>query len=100
MVDDTTRVDSHKVLLEMLDNASTDRSKRYVVCALTRCNYRDKELVMLASDWVTVVTMYVESSLLLPHSPFTRAYKSKTPDVSPHSAINLPETQASQSFLD
>ena len=97
---DATRMDSHKVLVQMLDNAPTDRGKRYaaVIC----CNRRDIMLVMLAYHWVNFLLWPCtsESSLLLPHSLFTcskSAYKSKPPIVSPDST---PETQSSMTFMN
>jgi hypothetical protein len=48
----TTRIDSLKVLREMLNNAPTGRGKRYVTCTVIYCDSHEEDLVGLASDWV------------------------------------------------
>ncbi|KAF8326936.1 hypothetical protein F5887DRAFT_1084097 [Amanita rubescens] len=78
-----TEIDSLRVLREMLNNAPTDRGKRYVACAVICCQ-GPEQWVRLASDWVHFLLW-----------PFKSAYKSKSPCASPHSVITLPETEAS-----
>jgi hypothetical protein len=46
-----TEIDSLRVLREMLNNASTERGKRYVACAVICCQGQE-QWVRLASDWV------------------------------------------------
>ncbi|KAF8338694.1 hypothetical protein F5887DRAFT_1077628 [Amanita rubescens] len=84
----TTRIDSLKVLKEMLNNAPTDRGKRYVACAVICCDSREEGLVGLASDWVNFLLW-----------PFKSAYKSQTPCISDNSSITLPETAVSMTVV-
>ena len=93
-------IDSLRVLREMLNNAPTDRGKRYVACAVICCNYREKEWVMLASDWVHFLlwpcaprgfSYFLASHFLAVKS----AYKRRTPSVAHNSSIASPETEAS-----
>jgi len=46
-----TEIDSLRVLREMLNNAPTERGKRYVACAVICCQGQE-QWVRLASDWV------------------------------------------------